>query len=194
MTGVTFLLLALDHGTPARLDGLTLPAMVATSGTRSIEAVFETRTPVQPGQWLAIVIDHTGSPYGTPTSIDQDHKSKGLRGMGYDFVVGNGEGMADGEILVGERWLQQQPGAHTAGESGEWYNRHAIGIALVGDGSRRGFTDAQITRLLDLVAALAREYDIPPEQIVLHSDVAPVPGPGRYFPAAGLREQVDSWR
>ena len=194
MTGVTSLLLALDHGTPARLDGLTLPAMAATSTTTAIEAVFETRTPVKPGQWQAIEIDHTASPYGTPTSIDQDHKSKGLHGLGYDFVIGNGEGMADGEIHVGRRWLEQQPGAHTAGENGEWYNRHAIGIALVGDGSRKQFSDAQISRLLDLVAALAREYDIPSEQIVLHSDVAPVAGPGRFFPAAGLREQVDSWR
>ena len=194
MTAVTSLLFALDHGSPARLDGIALPAMAATSGTTSIEAVFETRTPVTPGQWRAIVIDHTGSPYGTPTSIDQEHKSQGLRGLGYDFVIGNGKGMGDGEIHVGERWLEQRPGAHTAGPDGEWYNRHAIGIALVGDGSRRGFSETQMVRLLDLVAALAREYDIPPEQIVLHSDVAAVAGPGRYFPAAALREQIDSWR
>ncbi len=194
MTAVTMLLLALDHDSPARLDGLALPAMAATTGSTSIEAVLETRQAVPPGQWRAIVIDHTGSPYGTPTSIDQQHKSQGLRGLGYDFVIGNGEGMGDGEIHVGERWLEQQPGAHTAGPQGEWYNRHAIGIALVGDGSRRGFSDAQISRLIDLVATLAQEYDIPPEQIVLHSDVAAVDGPGRYFPAAALREQVDSWR
>lgn len=194
MTAVTSLLLALDHDTPARLDGLVLPAMAVTGGSTPIEAVFETRAPVEPGQWQAIVIDHTGSPYGTPASIDLRHKSQGLRGLGYDFVIGNGEGMGDGEIHVGERWLEQLPGAHTAGPEGEWYNRHAIGIALIGDGDRRAFSDAQMSRLLDLVAALAREYDIPPERIVLHSDVAAAVGPGRYFPAAALREQVDSWR
>ncbi len=194
MTAITTLLMVLDHGTPARLDGLALPAMAAIPGSSSIEAIFDTRAEVTPDQWRAIVIDHTGSAYGTPASIDEDHKSMGLRGLGYDFVIGNGQGMADGEIHVGERWLEQQPGAHTAGADGEWYNRHAIGIALVGDGDRRGFTDAQMTRLLDLVAALAREYGIPPERIVLHGDVAPVAGPGRFFPAAALREQVDSWR
>lgn len=194
MTAVTALLMALDHDAPTRLDGLTLPAMAATSSAVTIEAVFQTRAPVEDGRWLAIVIDHTGSPYGTPASIDQDHKAMGLRGLGYDFVIGNGQGMGDGEIHVGERWLEQRPGAHTAGPDGDWYNRHAIGIALVGDGTRRSFTQAQTSRLVDLLSALSREYGIPPERIVLHSDVAPVSGPGRYFPSAALREQVDSWR
>lgn len=194
MTAVTALLMALDHGSPTRLDGLALPAMVATQPSASIEAVFRTRVPAADGQWLAIVIDHTGAPFGTPASINTEHKAMGLKGLGYDFVIGNGQGMSDGEIHVGERWLEQAPGAHTAGPDGDWYNRHAIGIALVGDGTRRGFSQTQMTRLLDLVSALAREYQIPPERIVLHSDVAPVAGPGRYFPAASLREQIDSWR
>jgi hypothetical protein len=194
MTAVTALLLALDSGPSARLDGFALPALAATTGTTTIEAVFDTREPVAPGQWQAIIIDHSGAAYGTPRSIDEQHRAMGLRGLGSDFVIGNGNGMGDGEIHVGERWLNQQPGAHTAGAQGDWYNRHAIGITLVGDGSRRGFSDAQMTRLVDLVSALAREYGIPPEQIVLHNNVAPGAGPGRYFPAAAFREQVDSWR
>lgn len=194
MTAVTALLMALDHGAPTRLDGLSLPAMAATQSTASIEAVFQTRVPVDADRWRAIVIDHSGAPFGTPASIDAAHRAMGLRSLGSDFVIGNGQGMGDGEIHVGERWLEQQPGAHTAGPDGDWYNRHAIGITLVGDGTRRGFSQIQMTRLLDLVSALAREYNIPPERIVLHSDVAPVAGPGRYFPAASLREQVDSWR
>ncbi len=194
MTAVTALLMALDHSTPTRLDGIALPAMAATRTNASIEAIFQTRVPVKADQWLAIVIDHSGAPFGTPASIDAEHRAMGLRSLGADFVIGNGQGMGDGEIHVGERWLEQQPGAHTAGPDGDWYNRHAIGISLVGDGTRRGFSQLQMTRLLDLVSALAREYDIPPERIVLHNDVAPVAGPGRYFPAASFREQVDSLR
>lgn len=194
MTAVTSLLLALDHGSPARLDGLSLPAMAAVPGSTSVEAVFDTRADVLPGRWRAIVVDHTGSAYGTPDSIDQDHRSKGLQGLGYDFVIGSGQGLDDGEIHVSERWLEQLNGAHTAGAEGEWYNRYAIGIALVGDGNRSEFTDSQMRRLVDLVSALAREYDIPPERIVLHTEVAPVSGPGRYFPRAAFDEQVNSLR
>lgn len=194
MTGVTALLLALDRNTPARLDGMALPALAATTGSTLIETVFHTRAAVEPGRWQAIVIDHTGSPFGTPVAIDERDRANGLHGLGADFVIGNGNGMGDGEIHVGYRWLDQVPGAHTAGPEGEWYNRHAIGISLVGDGTKRGFTDTQMARLLDLVGALAREYGIPPEKIELHSDVAAVTGPGPYFPAAAFREQVDSWR
>lgn len=194
MTAVTALLMALDSGSSARLDGFALPALAATTGATTIEAIFDTRVPVEPGRWLAIVIDHSGAAYGTPDSIDEQHRAMGLRGLGSDFVIGNGNGMGDGEIHVGDRWLDQLPGAHTAGPEGDWYNRHAIGITLVGDGSRREFSDVQLTRLIDLVSALAREYGIPPERIVLHNGVAPVAGPGRYFPAAAFREQVDSWR
>lgn len=194
MTAVTALLLALDGGSAPRLDGFALPALAATAAPTSIEAVFDTREPVENGRWQAIVIDHSGSAYGTPESLDEQHRALGLRGLGSDFIIGNGNGMGDGEIHVGYRWLAQQPGAHTAGADGEWYNRHAIGITLVGDGSRRPYTDAQMTRLLDLVAALAREYQIPSHKILLHADVAPVAGPGRYFPDAAFREQVDSWR
>ncbi len=194
MTAVTGLLLALDTSTTHRLDGRALPALVATTaGSSSIEAVFNTRKPVEPGQWRAIVIDASGSPFGTPQSIDAQHRATGRQGLGSDFIIGNGNGMGDGEIHVGYRWLDQIPGAHTAGAQGEWYNRHAIGIMLVGDGNRKPFTDAQLTRLLDLVAALSREYDIPPARTVLNSDVAPVSGPGAFFPAAAFREQVDSW-
>lgn len=194
MTTVTALLLALDRGTASRLDGLALPALVATSGTASLEAVFATRQPVEEGRWQAIVIDHSGSPFGTPASLEQEHRARNLRGLGFHFVVGNGNGLGDGEIHAGYRWLDQAAGAHTAGPEGEWYNRHAIGICVVGDGDRRAFTDAQMARLVDLVTALAREYNIPPDKIVLHNDVASTSGPGRFFPSASFREQVDAWR
>ncbi len=55
-------------------------------------------------------------------------------------------------------------GAHTAGEHGDWYNRNAIGICLVGDGDRREFTPAQIARLLQTVHALQRRSDPGPER------------------------------
>lgn len=194
MTAVSAALLALDHDAPARLDGLALPPLVSTYPQASLEAIFETRAAVQDGRWRAIVIDHSASPYGTPDSIDQAHRETGRRGLGSHFVIGNGNGMGDGEVHVGYRWLDQDAGAHTAGPDGDRLNRHGIGICLVGDGSRRSFTDAQLKSLMDLVSALAREYDIPAAQIVLHADVAPTDGPGRYFPAASFREQVDFGR
>jgi len=51
-------------------------------------------------------------------------------GLAYDFVIGNGNGMRDGEIAVGRRWIRQLDGGHLASEE---QNKVAIGICLVGN-------------------------------------------------------------
>ncbi|MCW5776252.1 MAG: N-acetylmuramoyl-L-alanine amidase [Phycisphaeraceae bacterium] len=194
MTGVSGALLALEGGPAPRFDGLTLPALAAATGPVSMEVVLAPRQPLDRARWQGIVIEQSGSPFGTAASIDQEHKARNLRGLGYHFVIGNGNGLSDGEIHVGYRWLEQQAGAHTGGPDADWYNQHAIGICLVGNGDRRSFTDAQMSRLVELVGVLARDLGIPPERIVFASDVSPSGGPGRLFPAAAFREQVDARR
>lgn len=191
MTCVGGLLMVVDGGRGPGLDGLKLPPMIAPSaGPSSVEAVFSTRQSLDRERWLSIVVHHSGSPYGSPESISAAHRALNLRGLGYHFVIGNGNGLGDGEIYAGFRWMDQLPGAHAAGDRAEWYNQHSIGICLVGDGNRRGFSGAQLQRLAQLVSALSRELDIPEDRIVLHSDIASTRDPGRYFPAAAFREQV----
>src|SRR3954467_14151974 len=151
MTTVGGLLWILQGGPTPRLDGLALPAAVAAAGPQSIEAIFRTRAAVAPGRWQAIVIHHSGAPFGSAASIEAQHRAMNLEGLGYHFVIGNGSGMDDGDIQVGYRWLDQLPGAHAAGPKGDWYNRNSIGICLVGDGRRHGFTDQQVMRLAQLV-------------------------------------------
>ncbi len=188
-------LLVLDGGKRASLDGLRLPsatALMAVSGPGSMERVLATREPLNRGRWLSIMVHHSGAAFGTPETLDREHRAIGLRSLGHHFVIGNGNGMGDGEVHAGLRWLDQQPGAHAAGESerAAWANQHAISICLVGDGNRRGFTEAQIQRLLELVSLLARELDISADQILLHSDESDVADPGVRFPAAAFREMV----
>lgn len=195
MTMVGGLLLLVDSGRASPLDGMRLPsatALMAVSGPRSVEAVLETRQPLDRERWMAIMVHHSGAAYGTAESIEAQHRSMGLRGLGHHFVIGNGNGMGNGELFVGHRWLEQLPGAHAAGEHerADWYNRHAISICLVGDGNRREFTQAQITRLMEVVSMLSAELGIPGDRIVLHSDESDVSDPGARFPAAGFREMV----
>jgi N-acetyl-anhydromuramyl-L-alanine amidase AmpD len=110
--------------------------------------------------------------------------------LGYHFVIGNGNGMDDGQLAVGRRWLDQLPGAHAAGASADWYNRHSIGICLVGDGNRNAFTPAQVRRLVQLVDALCHEFKIPPNKVLLHSQICNTDDPGRLFPEAVLTAQL----
>jgi N-acetylmuramoyl-L-alanine amidase len=173
-----------------RADGLALPALVAADGPSSIEAVFRTHRPLDAKRWQSIVIHHSGSLYGTPAGIEAQHKAMNLEGLGFHFVIGNGSGLSDGEVHVGYRWLDQLPGAHVAGEKGDFYNRNSIGICLVGDGRRKGFTQEQERRLAQLVGALCDKLGIPADHVYLHSDLAKVDDPGRLFPEAAFREQL----
>jgi N-acetyl-anhydromuramyl-L-alanine amidase AmpD len=190
MTGVGALLLALDGKPAPRVDGLSLPPLAAPAGTSDVEAIFNTRTPVSQTQWTGIVIHHSGSPYGTAATIAREHEAMNFKGLGHHFVIGNGNGMEDGELHVGYRWLDQLPGAHAAGPRGDEHNLHSISICLVGDGDRAPFTPAQLRRLSQLVTALQREFKIPPGHVLLHRDIAQTRDPGAFFPEADLRRSI----
>ncbi|HED52658.1 MAG TPA: N-acetylmuramoyl-L-alanine amidase [Phycisphaerales bacterium] len=190
MTAVGGTFWILDGSPAPRLNGLRLPALVAAAGPSSIERLYDTREPITQGQWQAIVIHHSGSSYGSPESIDKQHRGMNLSGLGYHFVIGNGNGAGDGELHVGYRWLDQLPGAHTTGQYGDWYNRNAIGICLVGDGDRHAYTDAQLARLVQTVTSLQRRLGIPADHVILHRDVSNTTSPGPYFPEAAFREQL----
>lgn len=182
-------LVLLDDGPAPRASGLALVAPTRAPGA-SIEAVFATRAALGHDRWQRIVIHHSGSSFGSAQTIAAEHEARNLRGLGHHFVIGNGAGAGDGELYVGFRWLDQLPGAHAAGPEAEWNNLHAISICLVGDGDRKLFSEAQMRRMLELVAALQREFRIPDDQVVLHRDLAATSSPGRFFPEAAMRERL----
>ena len=186
MTLVGGLLLALEKRPSPRLDGRTLAPLLAASAPGGYESLTRTRAPLNAANWQAIVIHHSGAAAGSPESIAAEHEARNGKGLGHHFVIGNGAGMSDGEIVVGFRWLDQHPGFHAAGPNGDWYNRHSISICLVGDGNRRAFTPAQLKTLAGMLTTLSRELGIPRERIFLHSDIAPASDPGRFFPASYL--------
>ncbi len=165
----------------------TQPVSAPAPASSALEAVLRTRQPLQANRWQAIVIHDTGQLVGTPASLDERARAAGLRGLGYHFVVGNGNGMDEGELFVSGRWMNQEHGAHTAGDNADWFNRQAIGICLVGDGDRQRFSPAQIRRTTQLVQLLAQRLNIPSDRVYLHSQIAPTTSPGRFFPESELR-------
>jgi N-acetyl-anhydromuramyl-L-alanine amidase AmpD len=190
MTAVGGLLFAIDSSPRGGVEGVTLTPLMATAGPDTVEVVFKTRAPLDSQRWQAIVIHDSGSSMATPASLESQARAMNLRGLGYHFVIGNGNGIDDGELHVGGRWLNQTPGAHAAGKDGDWYNRHSIGICLVGDGNRHRFTASQVRRLVQLVEALRREFNIPTDRVLLHSQIATTDSPGRFFPEATVRAQL----
>jgi len=131
-------------------------------------------------QWRYIVIHHSGTDSGNAVAFDRYHREvKGWQnGLAYHFVIGNGNGSGDGKLEIGKRWIEQQPGAHSGDSS---VNKVGIGICLVGDFTKSKPTGRQLRRLGDLLVLLCSTYDIPPERVLRHADIAQTKCPGPNF-------------
>jgi hypothetical protein len=149
------------------------------------------RPTVAARDWKHIVIHHTATGTGSVESINDAHlKNKDKNGnpwlgIGYHFVIGNGQGMPDGAIEPTFRWRTQIQGAH-AGSTNKDYNERGIGVCLVGNFEKSPPTAAQRKSVKLLVATLKAEYKIPPAGVVGHKDIraSSTECPGKLFPMA----------
>ncbi len=190
ITVVTGLLAAGDRRSGGR--GYLVVATSLPPDALTLNPIFRNAAPLDRKRWRGIVIHHSGAPAGDAASMRRRHLDFGYRSMGYHFLIGNGNRLGDGVIHVGDRWVNQQPGAHCIGPDGDDYNEHAIGIALIGNGNRRPFTDRQITELIRLVQQLQRELNLPASAVQLHRDVARnlTSSPGEFFPVGQFERQL----
>jgi hypothetical protein len=135
--------------------------------------------------WRYIIMHHSGTIHGSVESIDADHRQRTddrghpWLGIGYHFVIGNGDDMPDGEVVPTFRWRQQLAGAH-AGET--VHNAEGIGVCVIGDCQSTPPTPRQLESLKQLIGMLSERYQIPPSGVIGHSDVKATDCPGRYFP------------
>ena len=189
MTLVGGMLFMLDRSPAQRLEGLSVPPLIATRTPASMGSIFETRSDIK-DTWGGIVIHHSGSVSGSPDSLDAEARRVGLKGLGYHFVIGNGTGMEDGELFVSRRWRDQQFGAHVVGTNADNWNKTTIGICIVGDGERRAPTEAQMARLEELVAMLCKQCGIPREKVYLARDLSKTKSPGQLFPERAFRQGI----
>ncbi|MEP0766023.1 MAG: N-acetylmuramoyl-L-alanine amidase [Fimbriimonadia bacterium] len=153
---------------------------------------------------LGVVIHHSAT---APTSagkpvdagvLDRYHARRGwvhvdesgVYHIGYHYVV-----LQDGTVQPGRP--ENATGAHSGVTH---YNRHYLGICLVGDfdssSNPRGRTgplrptSVQMEATVDLVVGLARRHGFGAEDIIAHRDVKSTLCPGDRFPMAELRAAV----
>lgn len=147
---------------------------------------------VTPGRWKYIVIHHSGVSEGTVKGMDRYHRDVRHmeNGLAYHFVIGNGNGMGNGEIAVGHRWSKQLDGGHLASLA---QNKVAIGICLVGNFDKTAPTATQMKNLNALVRALMSRCNISAANVKTHQQINVIGTkcPGSKFPAksflAGLK-------
>ncbi|HMO03563.1 MAG TPA: LysM peptidoglycan-binding domain-containing protein [Kiritimatiellia bacterium] len=139
--------------------------------------------PVTKGKWKFIVIHHSASKNGSLQGMDMYHRQKRKmeNGLAYHFVIGNGNGMPDGKIEVGNRWKRQIKGGHLASDD---LNEVSIGICLVGNFEVDRPTAAQMKNLYALVSYLSRRCNIPKSAVRTHKQIntKPTACPGKRFP------------
>ncbi len=140
-------------------------------------------TPVRAGTWKYIVIHHSATEEGSGKSMDRYHREERHmeNGLAYHFVIGNGNGMKDGEIFIGQRWTKQLPGGHLAIEA---LNKVSLGICLVGDFEKKAPSRRQLNSLEALIRALERKTGLTPDDVTTHRLIHPhhTQCPGRHFP------------
>jgi hypothetical protein len=143
---------------------------------------------VRERDWSEIVIHHSASTKGSAAAFTNAHRARGWTTLGYDFVIGNGSGTPDGLIEVGPRWKQQQVGAHCK-TKGAFYNKHGVGICLVGNFDQQYPSAKQMASLRKLVQFVSKRYGITSKHVFGHGEV---PGtstrcPGAHMPMDQVR-------
>jgi len=145
-------------------------------------------------KWTAIVIHHSGTKTGSATIFDKWHKEGNYwKGVGYDFVIGNGTDSGDGQVEVTFRWRNQITGAHCS-TPGNWANKNAVGICLVGNYNQSTPTLRQMQSMVRLVRFLQKRYGISKTRIYGHNTT---PGaqatdcPGKKFAMVRLKSMLD---
>jgi N-acetylmuramoyl-L-alanine amidase len=170
-------------------NGVVLTKLAPVS-ERPAEDIVVTSIDDQLG-WDTIVIHHLGQPAGSPESLDRAHRKSGLSGLGYHFLIGNGNGLDDGDVHVGYRWLNQISAAKPVDVDPSHWSDGTITVCLVGNGNRRPFTDQQLEHLSHLVQRLQLELSISPQRVLLAQEVgSDETSPGLYFAEAQFRSQL----
>ena len=166
-------------------------APIPTSGLSSAvrKSIREAR--VRRGRWKHIVLHHSGTPNGSVQGMDRYHREVRHmeNGLAYHFVIGNGQGMGDGEVAVGARWRRQLQGGHLASES---LNRVALGICLVGNFDKTSPTSKQLRSLEALVSALLDRCRLPRSAVQTHQQINPVHTrcPGRHLASSRTLKRI----
>jgi len=123
-----------------------------------------------------IIIHHSAREEWSPEEVNKYHKSKGWKGIGYNFYI-----RKDGTIYYGRP--EDSEGAHTIGE-----NNNSIGICLEGNFEEEEVSEKQLDSLLNLSLYISLKYDI--YKIMGHKEAYETLCPGKKFPLENVKVEI----
>lgn len=160
---------------------------VASRAPQDLPDAWEPTTAAR--SWRYIVFHHSATAGGDVEAIDAAHRRRTdehgqhWRGIGYHFLIGNGQGMPDGLVEPTFRWREQVAGAHAGDRE---HNDFGIGVCLVGDFEHQPPTERQVDAAKRLVDALTQRFAIERDDVVGHGALKDTACPGRKFPLAAV--------
>ncbi len=139
-----------------------------------------------PHRWKYIVVHHSAGNFGNIDFLQRVHRERTndpIHAIAYHYVIGNGNGLADGKIDSDFRKKYNLWGSHVSIKNID-RNVRGIGICLVGNFEEKFVTDKQYKSLVSLTMGLMKKYSIPSENVTGHGLT---PGestkcPGKNFP------------
>ena len=138
-------------------------------------------------KWNQMVFHGSANPTGSAAQLSRlHHQIKGLKdGLAYHYVIGNGSATGDGEVEVGERWINSLPSGGAEPDA-----ISAISICFIGDFHSTGPSKAQLEALDELVDYLT--IKVGPLPVVSHRELvgSEVTCLGPFFPEAQIMDAL----
>lgn len=146
-------------------------------------------------RWRYIVIHHSAGNFGTIEFLQRVHRERQPRdpidAIPYHYVIGNGNGLAEGEVASDWRQKYGLWGAHVSTKNSA-HNFLGIGICLIGNFEEKSVSSVQFESLVALTKQLMEKHGIPEQNVVCHGKLGgqSTKCPGRNFPYAEFRNRI----
>jgi N-acetyl-anhydromuramyl-L-alanine amidase AmpD len=148
-------------------------------------------------RWNYIIVHHSGGSYGHIPFLQKVHRNRQahdpIDAIPYHYIIGNGNGLALGEVASDWRQRYNLWGAHMSARNMD-RNFRGIGICLIGNYESEQVPARQYGALVRLTRDLMLRYSIPVENVTGHGWT---PGeqtkcPGKNFPMRKFLSDIAS--
>ena len=150
-----------------------------------------------PRRWNYIVIHHSAGSFGTIPFLQEVHRERQagdpIDAIPYHYVIGNGNGLAMGEVA--SDWRQENDiwGTHLSANNKK-RNFLGLGICMIGNFETHTVPEPQLQSLIALTRSLMDRYDIPARNVDFHGNITGESSkcPGQYFPRDRFSSAIES--
>lgn len=146
-------------------------------------------------RWEYIVVHHSAGSYADIAFLQQVHRERQAHdpvdAIPYHYVIGNGNGLGEGEVA--SDWRQEYGiwGAHVSARNLD-HNFRGLGVCAIGNFDQHPMAETQYQALLGLIKRLMHEHAIPANNVNGHGLISgeSTRCPGKHFPLARLQREI----